>query len=101
MSPVRLIILAVASLCGVACVALLAHSMSAAKSRPQVVVAAAPQPAEKPMVQVLVAAHDLGVGDRLEAADFHWQPFPAEAVLPTYITDGAVAPTPKDKAGQV
>jgi len=101
MSPVRMIILAVALLAGVACVGLLAHSMSAAKSHPAVVVAAAPTVVEKPMAQVLVAAHDLAVGDRLEAADFRWQPFPQEAVLANYISNGVIAPTPKDKAGQV
>ena len=100
MSPVRMMILAVALLAGIACVGLLAHSMSAAKAH-QPVVAAAPIVIEKPMDQVLVAARDLAVGDRLAAADFRWQPFPHEAVLATYISNGAIAPTPKDEAGKV
>jgi pilus assembly protein CpaB len=95
-------ILAAALFAGLACVGLLAHSMAAGKSRqPMVVAAPAVQVIEKPMTEVLVAARDLQVGDRLTAGDMKWQPFPADALAPTYITNGAVAPTPRTDQARV
>jgi pilus assembly protein CpaB len=83
-----MIILAVAVLAGMACVAVLARGM--ASSQPRVV---APPP--HPTVQVLIAKHDLAVGDRIDAPDVAWQAWPADATNPAYIVDGAptVAPS--------
>jgi pilus assembly protein CpaB len=54
-------------------------------------VAAAPA---KPMTRVVVAAHDLQIGSLVTPRDLVWQPWPAEAVNPSFVTDGqsAVAP---------
>lgn len=90
MNPVRMVILAVALLAGVACVALLARGMASSQPRNAV---AAPPP--HPTVQVLVAKHDLAVGDRIDTPDVGWQAWPADATNPAYIVDGAptVAPS--------
>jgi pilus assembly protein CpaB len=96
-------ILAVALFAGLACVGLLAHSMAAGKSRQPVVIAAAAPVAvvEKPMTEVLVAVHDLQVGDRLTAADMRWQPFPQEAINPAYIVNGPAPTTPRTDRAKV
>ena len=95
MNPVRMIVLGVALLAGIGCVALLARGM--ASSKPHVVtVATAPQ---HPMIQVLVAKRDLAVGDHVGEADMGWQPWPQEGLNPAYITDGAVQPATANLAG--
>ncbi len=88
MNPIRMAILAVALLAGMACVALLARGMASSQPR----AAAAPPP--RPTVQVLVAKHDLAVGDRIDAPDVGWQPWPADATNPAYIVDGAPTVAP-------
>jgi pilus assembly protein CpaB len=63
------------------------------------VVAAAPA---KPVTRVVVAAHDLVVGTNLTLADLTWQPWPADAVNPSFITDGHAAEAkPTDGAAVV
>jgi pilus assembly protein CpaB len=89
MNLVRLMILGVALLAGMACVALLAHGMAGAHPR-LVAVTAAPPPA--PTVRVLTAKHDLSVGDTIAEADIQWQTWPVAALNPAYITDGPVKP---------
>jgi len=83
-----MIILAVALLAGMACVAMLARGMASSQTR----TAAAPS---RPTVQVLVAKRDLAVGDRIDTPDVAWQAWPADASNPAYIVDGAptVAPS--------
>jgi pilus assembly protein CpaB len=88
MNSVRLMILGVALLAGMACVALLARSMAGAHSHPIIVAAAAPPPA--PTTRVLTAKHDLAVGDLIGEADIQWQSWPISALNPVYITDGPV-----------
>jgi pilus assembly protein CpaB len=90
-----MIILAVALLAGMACVAILARGMASSQVRPAAV--AAPPP--RPVLQVLVAKHDLAVGDRIDTPDVGWQPWPADATNPAYITDGS-APTAAPPPGQ-
>jgi pilus assembly protein CpaB len=82
-----MIILAVALLAGMACVAVLARGM--ASSQPRTV---APPP--HPTVQVLVAKHDLAVGDRIDTPDIGWQAWPADTTNPAYIVDGAPTVAP-------
>jgi len=84
-----MIILAVAVLAGMACVAVLARGMAASQGRPS---AAAPPP--HPTVQVLVAKRDLAVGDRIDTPDVGWQAWPADATNPAYIVDGAPTVAP-------
>jgi pilus assembly protein CpaB len=84
-----MIILAVAMLAGMACVAVLARGMASSQGRSS---AAAPPP--RPIVQVLVAKHDLAVGDRIDIPDVGWQSWPADATNPAYILDGPPTPAP-------
>jgi pilus assembly protein CpaB len=84
MSPVRIVILAVAAVAAIG-LALLVRNMTMAKTVRPMVVAAAPQ---KPMARVLVASRDLQVGTRLKDEDMAWQGWPADALNPSFITDG-------------
>jgi len=45
---------------------------------------------EAPTTRVLVAARDLGVGQRIAEADLVWKDWPADALNDAYYTDGAV-----------
>jgi pilus assembly protein CpaB len=40
------------------------------------------------MTRVIIARRDLPIGTRLAAGDLGWQPWPADSVNPTFITDG-------------
>jgi pilus assembly protein CpaB len=88
MNPVRFAIIGVALVAAIG-LALLLRNILAPKGPPRVVVAAAPQ---APSVRVLVAAHDLKVGDRLHEIDMTWQGWPADALNPSYITDTGATP---------
>jgi pilus assembly protein CpaB len=46
------------------------------------------------MAKVLVAARDLEPGTRLADADLEWKEWPADQVIPAFITDGTVPVTP-------
>jgi pilus assembly protein CpaB len=51
--------------------------------------------AGKPMTQVVIARRDLPIGTRVAAGDLGWQPWPADSVNPSFITDGkVVTPAP-------
>ena len=94
MGPVRIAILVVAAMAAIG-LAFVVNGMLSHRPAP-VATAAAPPPAEHPTVQVVVAKRDLPVGARLTQTDLGWQAWPAEAVHPTFITDGAApaaAPT--------
>ncbi len=96
MSPVRMGVLISVSLAAAIGFALVARTLTAAhEPKPQIVVAG---PAQKPMMRVLVAKHDLEPGDKLSQADFTWQPWPADALNPEFVTDGPVAPAVSEKA---
>jgi pilus assembly protein CpaB len=84
----RILILAVAAVSAVA-LAFIVRGM-AARPAPVAPVAVA-APVEKPMAKVLVAKRDLPIGTRITETDLHWQPWPADAVNPAFITDGSVA----------
>lgn len=91
MNSVRLMILGVALLAGMACVALLARGMAGARtSKVAVVAAAAPPPVST--IRVLTAKRDLAVGDTIGEADIQWQSWPVTALNPVFITDGSVKP---------
>ncbi len=85
-----MIILAVALLAGMACVAILARGAASSQVRP----AAVAPPPPRPVVQVLVAKHDLAVGDRIDVPDVGWQPWPADSSNPAYITNGGPTTPP-------
>ena len=92
MNTARMAILGVASLAGVCCVGVLLHGMAGAKAPPSPVVVAPPPPPTT--VRVLVARHDLNVGDRVQAADMNWQAWPISGLNPAFTTDGAGAASP-------
>ena len=87
MNPVRIVILAVAAVAAIGVALLLRNVMTKPKAAPVAVAAEAP----KPTTRVLVAAHDLAVGAKLTVQDLTWQPWPADALNPSYITDGVQA----------
>lgn len=95
MKASRLLVLAVALVAGIVA-ALLAVKMSN-KPAPQVVAAPAATPAAPApeTVDVLVAAGDIGMGKRIGAGDFVWQPFPKAGIVEAYVTRGA-RPTAAD-----
>jgi pilus assembly protein CpaB len=80
------IVLAVAALSALG-LALVVRHMTA---RPAAAMAATPAP--RPAVRVLVAKHDLQVGERLGPEDVAWQTWPQGAVNPAFITGGPVDP---------
>jgi pilus assembly protein CpaB len=83
MNPVRIAILGVALVAAIGLALLLRNLISPHKP---VVVAAAPA---KPTARVLVAARDLAVATRLTQQDMAWQPWPADSLNPSFITDGS------------
>ena len=88
MNTARMAILGVASLAGICCVGVLMHGLAGAKPPPPPV-AVAPVAPPQQTVRVLVAKHDLAVGERIEAIDMAWQAWPADGLNPAYVTDGA------------
>jgi pilus assembly protein CpaB len=84
-----IIIVAVAALFALIA-ALLVGRLMVRPAKPQPTIAAAPS---KPMAQVLVAHRDLAVGTALASGDLAWQAWPADALNPSFITDGR-APQP-------
>ncbi|MHB8528484.1 MAG: Flp pilus assembly protein CpaB [Caulobacteraceae bacterium] len=89
MNPVRFAILGVALVAAIG-LAVLLRGLVTPKAPPRVVVAAAPTPSAR----VLVAARDLAVGERLNETNMTWQPWPAEALNASFITDGGRAAMP-------
>ena len=98
MGAVRIAILAVAAIAAIG-LAFIVRGMATPK-RPDAASAEAPP---RPVVQVLVAKRELPVGTRLAAADLGWQAWPADALNPAFVTDGAAPTVPAkmpDKAVQ-
>lgn len=100
MQPARIIVIAVAAVSAIG-LALVVRAMTSGGE--PVNQASAAAPAEAPTAQVLVAARDLEVGDRLENSDMDWRAFPLETVNAAWIVEGASAiPTERreDDAGE-
>lgn len=89
MSPVRIFILVIAALAAIVLAFVVRGAFAPKKGGADAPVAAAPAPAVKPTVQVLVAKRDLPIGTRLTVADMGWQSWPAEGLNATFVTDGA------------
>jgi pilus assembly protein CpaB len=83
MGAVRIIILVAAAAAAILLTVIVGRLVSHKPAPPPV--AAAPV---KPVTRVVVAAHDLPVGERLTTQDLTWQLWPLEAVNPAFITDG-------------
>ena len=98
MGRVRLILISLAALVVALGAAFVARGIASPRAPKTTVIVAAP-PAH-PTVNVLVAKRDLQVGDRLDAAMMHWQPWPAETTNPAFVTDGAAAATASEGAAK-
>ena len=77
MKPVRIVVLAIAAVCAVG-LAVVVRLALTGKPASQAAAQVAVKP--KPVARVLVASHDLKVGDRLKDADLDWKSWPAEEV---------------------
>lgn len=87
MKPARIIVIAVAAVSAIG-LALVVRAMGSSDGE-AVRPAAAAAPAEAPMAQVLVAAQDLEIGQRIENANMEWRAFPLGTVNPAWIVEGA------------
>jgi pilus assembly protein CpaB len=84
MGAVRIVVVIVALVAAVV-LALIVGKMVAHKPATQTVTISAPA---KLMTQVMVAKRALPIGTRLAVGDLAWQPWPADAINPAFITDG-------------
>ena len=102
MSPMRLIILAVAGLAAVAA-AFLVRGMASQPSEPVTVAETKTiiQEVEVSQTKVLVAAGDLPVGTLLSPSDFRWADWPEATVNPSYFTEGMAPDAMETLAGSV
>ena len=86
MAQPRIILISLVALVMALGAAFLARGLAAPKRHAVVVVAT---PAAKPTMRVLVAKHDLAVGDVVGPDSISWQPWPADAINPSFIVQGA------------
>ncbi|MEM1035271.1 MAG: Flp pilus assembly protein CpaB [Pseudomonadota bacterium] len=102
MSPMRLIILAVAGLAAVAA-AFLVRGMASQPSEPVTVAETKTiiQEVEVSQIKVLVAAGDLPVGTLLSPSDFRWADWPEATVNPSYFTEEMAPDAMETLAGSV
>ena len=100
MNPVRIIIVLVAAASAIGLAMLMQKAMGGKSARSEVVASApgAPTLDAKPMTLVLVAKRDLAIGTRLTKDDVDWKAWPADAVSPVYITNGAAPVEPEGAA---
>lgn len=98
MRGLRFLILAVAIAAGVGAVALVRNELERAK-RP-IVAQQTPAPQAR-RVEVLVAARELKMGERLKGEDLRWQPWPQEAVSEFFLTKQAQPRALEDMEGVI
>lgn len=92
MKPARIVVICVAAVSALG-LALVVRAMGS--GQPVQPASAAAPVQSTPMAKVLVATKDLEPGVRLSAADIDWKDWPADGVIPAFITDGsAPAPAP-------
>jgi len=84
MNPVRIAIVGVAAVAAIG-LAVLFRNLAT----PHALQPTAASPAARPSARVLVASHDLAVGQRLGESDMTWQPWPADSLNASFITDNA------------
>ncbi|KRA65507.1 Flp pilus assembly protein CpaB [Caulobacter sp. Root656] len=92
MNPLRVMIVLVAAVAAIGLAVVMQKAMGG-KPAPAPIVQTS-GPAAKPMTQVLIAKHDLAIGDRLTAGDVDWQAWPSDAINAAFITNGAADPVP-------
>jgi len=101
MNPVRIIIVLVAAVSAIGLAVLMQRAMGGKPAKSEAV-ASAPAPTldAKPMTLVLVAKRDLAIGTRLTKDDVEWKAWPADAVSPVYLTNGAAPVEPQTGAAK-
>ncbi|MBE7217102.1 MAG: Flp pilus assembly protein CpaB [Caulobacteraceae bacterium] len=87
MARSRIILISMVALVMALGAAFLARGLAAPKRHVMTVTSAAAP--SKPTIRVLVAKRDLAVGDVLGPDSISWQPWPADAVNPSFIVQGA------------
>jgi len=97
MGAFRIAIIATAALAAILLAFMVRGMLAPKHAAAPVAVAAAPPP--KPMAQVLTAKRDLSIGTRITAADLAWQAWPADALNPSFVTNGA-APAPQVRGAE-
>jgi len=90
----RLVIVLVAAAAAAVALALVARTLTASHNSKAMAAAAPP----RPMVRVMVAVHDLKIGDRVRPEDVTWEPWPAVAASRSFISGGPVKASLVDKA---
>jgi len=97
MNPVRIIIVLVAAVSAIGLAVLMQKAMGGKPAKSEAVAAATNTSAldAKPMTLVLVAKRDLAIGTRLTKDDVEWKAWPADAVSPVYLTNGAAPVEPQ------
>jgi len=85
MGAIRLVLVLLVAAISAIVLALVVRNMT--MSHP-VKVAAVAAKAARPTVRVLVAKHDMKVGDRVSVDDVAWQSWPADAVNPAFVNGG-------------
>jgi pilus assembly protein CpaB len=88
MKPVRIIVLAVAAVCAVGLAVIVRVALS---GKPTTTAVARPLPPPRPTARVLVARHDLKLGDRLGDADLDWKTYPRDELDPAWVTESAAS----------
>ncbi|HEY4030119.1 MAG TPA: Flp pilus assembly protein CpaB [Caulobacteraceae bacterium] len=96
MGALRLVIVLVVA--GAAAITLALGFRQLTASHSNRAMAATPVVQSRPQIRVLVARHDLRVGSRLTPDDVKWQPWPANAANPAFISGGPVKDSLVDKA---
>ncbi|KSB89841.1 Flp pilus assembly protein CpaB [Caulobacter vibrioides] len=101
MNPVRIIIVLVAAVSAIGLAVLMQRAMGGKPAKSEAV-ASSPAPTldAKPMTLVLVAKRDLAIGTRLTKDDVEWKAWPADAVSPVYLTNGAAPVEPQNGAAK-
>jgi pilus assembly protein CpaB len=94
MGAIRLVLVLLVAAISAIVLALVVRNMTSSRPTKAAAVAAKAAP---PTVRVLVAKHDMKVGDRLAVEDVAWQPWPANAVNPAFVSGG---PTQVDIAAK-
>jgi pilus assembly protein CpaB len=101
MSPVRVFILVIAAVAAIALAFVLRGAVGGKPAAPAAVAAAPAPTVATPTVQILTARRDLPIGTRIAASDMTWTAWPAGALNPAFITDGAAPAAPATGAQAV
>lgn len=100
MKTSRYVVLGIAAIAGIL-LFFLVRGLIAGKATTEATASATPAPPPVATAHVLVAARDIKAGNHLSEEDLRWQEWPANMVVPVYITDQPVetAAAPQPAAG--